>query len=385
MTWAFTAMPRLAVLLFLGLSAVPAVARDLQVEVEVLHVGGLLAPRELESLLADERLNIEVTYRPTRLIEGVTARREPVMPIGSRLFAIPQQLTLTGGQIERQRRVLRFPVPEIPPGHAGYRLQQVTLVSPVAPGPGRPQPGLRVDLLSEPPKAGARETPLFLRDGTVDLGLRVRHRWSDASGPAAAAPTCHLDVHSLGQGEYRFRPRHRLAGLFGHLASDVQSDPPSRPRAGRRSLRLAEPYPDPLAGWRLSRNHLIQSEIDGQPLERLSVYAEQAGSGQCRRTLGYEALYGGGRPVMIRRSLHENECGADGASHFVSIEASWLDDGSLARYLKNTQAGSESWDAFTAVAAGQCKADTMNVAPQAGEVDALTAEVQRIRSAFLRR
>jgi hypothetical protein len=53
--------------------------------------------------------------------------------------------------------------------------------------------------------------------------------------------------------------------------------------------------------------------------------------------------------------------------------------------LKNTQAGSESWDAFTAVAVGQCKADTMNVAPQAGEVDALTAEVQRIRSAFLRR
>ena len=380
-------MPRLifVALLILASSAVPAAARDLHVEVEVQHVGGLLTPRELESLLADERLAIEVTYSPTRLIEGVTARRERVLPIGSRLFAIPQQLTLTGAQIERQGRTLRFPVPDIPPGHTDYRVTQLTLVSPIASGPGRPQPGLRVNLLQEPPKAGAAETPLFLRDGTVDLGLRVRHRWSDASGPAASPPTCYLDIHPLGQGEYRFRPRHRLAGLFQTLASDVQSDPPSRPRAGRRSLRLAEPYPDPLAGWRLSRNHLIQTEIDGQPLERLSVYAEQSGSGQCRRTLGYEALYGGGRPVMIRRSLNENECGAGGASNFVSIEASWLDDGSLARYLKNTQAGSESWDAFTAVAAGPCKPDALNVAPQANEVDALTAEVQRIRSAFLRR
>jgi hypothetical protein len=65
-------MPRnlfTSVLLFLGLGAGPAPARDLQVEVEVLHIGGLLAPAEIETLLADERLSIVATYEPTRLIE----------------------------------------------------------------------------------------------------------------------------------------------------------------------------------------------------------------------------------------------------------------------------------------------------------------------------
>jgi len=67
---------RLLPLLMVSCLAVsPVAARDVQVEVEVLHLSGLLAPAELEAMLADPRLRIDVLYSPERLIEGVTARR----------------------------------------------------------------------------------------------------------------------------------------------------------------------------------------------------------------------------------------------------------------------------------------------------------------------
>jgi hypothetical protein len=369
-------------LVSLGLCTAPALARELEVEVQVLHIGGLLSAAELEAMLADPRLGIEAGYQPARLIDGVTARRERTMPIGSKLFAIPQTLALTAAQIERNGRTLRFKVPEGHPAHDSYRLNDLTLRTPVSPGIGRPQPDLRIDLLNPVPKSGADDQPVYGRYGVFDLGLRLRYRWGNEQHAAKpSALICHADVHATGDGQYRFRPRHRAAGLFRFYASVVQSNPPSRPPAGQRSQQMREPFPEPLTGWKLSRNHLVQFQIAGLSVERLSVYGEQAGPGPCRRTLGYEALFADGKPVTLQRSLYEDSCkGADTtASH--NVEAEWLDDGKLARYVASTQTGSQSWDGFAAAADARCAVDP---APSAAEVQALQTELQRIRTAFLR-
>lgn len=369
-------------LVSLGLCTAPAAARELEVEVQVLHIGGFLPAAELEAMLADPRLGIEAGYQPTRLIDGVTARREQTMPIGSKLFAIPQTLALTGAQVERNGRTLRFKVPDSHPAHDSYRLNHLTLRTPMAPGIGRPQPDLRVDLLNPVPKGGADDLPVFGRYGVFDLGLRLRYRWDNEQRAAESSVlACHADVQATGDGQYRFRPRHRAAGLFSFYAPIVQSNPPSRPPAGQRSLQMREPFPEPLTGWKLSRNHLVQLQIDGRPVERLSVYGEQDGPGQCRRTLGYEALFADGKFVIVQRSLYEDGCkGADTTSSH-NVEAEWLDDGKLARYVAGTQSGSQSWDGFAAAADPRCATDP---APSAAEVTALQAELQRIRSAFLK-
>jgi hypothetical protein len=378
-------MPRLsfaAVLLFMGLSSGTALARDLQVEVEVLHIGGLLAPAELELLLADERLSIEAIYQPTRLVEGKTARRERTLPLGSKLYAISQSLSLKGAQVERKGRSLSFHVADIHPEHADYRLHSLTLRTPIKPGIGRPQPDLSIDLLNPVPRSGAQETVMYSRHGAFDLGLRLRHRWSDAQGAAGAATlTCHADIRSLGNGRYDFRPHHRMAGLFSFLAPVVQSDPPSRPPAGQRSWRLRAPFPEPLTGWQLSRNHLLQIQVGGQFVERLSLYAEQTGTGHCRRTRSYDALFAGGQLVALQRSIREDECSAEGSVSSHSVTASWLDDGSFSRYQASTPAATQAWDGFAAAAGAGCGT---GAAPPASEVQALIAEMRRLRDAFLR-
>lgn len=378
-------MPRnafTALLVFLGLSSGPTLARELQVEAEVLHVGGLLSPQELEAMLADARLEIEATYQPTRLIEGVTATRQRTMPFGSRLYAISRQLKLEGAQIAREGRRLRLRVPGEHPQHDHYRLNQLSVRMPVAPGIGRPQPHLRLDLFREPPKAGTAETVHFIRSGVFELALRVRYGPGDVQAAAPAAPVvCDGDIQPLGNGEYRFRPRHRMDGLFRFLSPVVSSDPPSRPPAGQRSVRLREPYPGPLAGWELSRNHLVQMQIDGQTVERFSVYAEQKGDGTCRRTRGYDALFAGGKLVALERSVHAYNCGAEDSARNHTVMAAWLDDGSLARHTVSSAQGSTTWDAFNASAAEVCKTDT--APPPDSDVQAVIAEIQRIREAFL--
>lgn len=372
----------LSLLVSLGLCTAPAAARELEIEVQVLHIGGILPGAELEAMLADPRLGIEAGYQPTRLIDGVTARRERTMPIGSKLFAIPQTLALSGAQVERNGRTLRFKVPDNHPAHDSYRLNDLTLRTPMAPGIGRPQPDLRIDLLNPVPRGGADDLPVSGRYGVFDLGLRLSYRWGNEQRAAKSSVlACHADVHATGDGQYRFRPRHRAAGLFRFYTPVVQSNPPSRPPAGQRSMQMREPFPEPLNGWKLSRNHLVQLQIDGLSAERLSVYGEQAGSGQCRRTLGYEALFADGKLVTVQRSLHEDSCKGTDTISSHNVEAEWLDDGKLARYVASTQSGNQSWDGFAAAADPRCTTDP---APSAAEVQALQAELQRIRTAFLR-
>jgi hypothetical protein len=363
-----------------ALSAGAGMARDLQVEVDVLHVGGQLPPAELEAMLADPKLAIEAHYQPTRLIEGETARRERTMPFGSRLFAIPQVVNLTGAQIERKGRTLRFQVPDVPPGHDQYRLRSMSLLIPVAPGVGRPQPNADVTLFDKAPAAGAWEAARFGRYGAFDLGLRVRHRWSNATDAIRVeGPKCSPDIQALGDGKYRFRARHPLEGYFQTLASAAHSDPPARPPAGQNSRRMREPFPEPLSGWRVSRNHLVQLDLRGRPVERLSVYAEQSGAGNCRRSRSYDALFAGGRLVMLRRSITASECGAGGGPESETVEAAWTESGSLARHIAGSPQGTRDWDGFEAQGCGAVSAE-----PSQDEVKSLQAELQGIRDAFLR-
>jgi len=351
-----------------------APARDIEVEVEVLHAGGPLGPAELDAMLADTRLGVEALYQPVRLIEGVTARRERVMPIGSKLFAIPQTLNVSGAQVERAGRTLRFRLPDVPPGHDLYRLRQLTLLLPVPPGPGRPQGETRVSLYDAAPRDGAWETARFGRYAVLEFGLRLRHRWSDAQGAMQAEKLqCHPDIVPLGGGQYRFRQNPRYAGYFRTLGPVVSSDPPSRPPAGQTSHRMHEPYPEPLAGWKLSRNHLVRLQLDGGVVERFSIYGEQTGAGACRRNRGYDALFDGDQLVIAQTTFTENGCGGADSYRSHSVEAHWGVDGKLERF----HAGGKSWDGIAA--AGGCPTDA---GPPAGEVEVLKSELLRMRGAF---
>ncbi|MGQ0751420.1 MAG: hypothetical protein ACT4PS_12860 [Betaproteobacteria bacterium] len=379
---------RLLILAMMSLwsSGAPAAARELIVEAEVLHIGGLLSATGLESMLADEGLIIEAHYSPTRLIEGETATRQRTMPFGSRLFAIPHYVNLKGGQIERTARSMRFRVADVPPEKDYYRLSRLELRTPVAPGRGRPQPHLSLTLVQTPPQPGAHETVSLITQSIFSLGMRVRSRWSDAqTTPAPPARGCGLDVQRLDDGQYRFRPHHTLAGFYRVLASDAASDPPQRPPPGQRSMRLSEPYPEPLTGWRLSRNHLLQFQVEGHSVERFSIHAEQTGSGQCRRTQGYDALYGNGRLVEIQRSAHHYGCGAEESGPSETVQARWLDDGSLSWYLVSTSKGARKWDAFSAYEPALCRSDSDIAAPPDDVLGKLTSEFDRIRKAFLGR
>jgi hypothetical protein len=63
------------------------------------------------------------------------------------------------------------------------------------------------------------------------------------------------------------------------------------------------------------------------------------------------------------------------------VTASWLDDGSLSRYQASTPAATQAWDGFAAAAGAGCGT---GAAPPASEVQALIAEMRRLRDAFLR-
>ena len=367
-----------SLLILLGFAA-PAAARDLFVEVEVLHLNGPLAQAELATMLASPQLTIEAHYQPKRLIDGETARRERIMPIGSKLFAIPQQTNLRGEQIERKNLGLRFKVSEHHPAHAEYRLQSLALRVPIANAFGRPQPDLHIGLSDAVPTSGAHETAILYRQVAIAVGLRVHMRWSDTPESVAYTPApaqCTPDIHALGKGQYRFRPEHPAAGFFHNMPDAADARRAKLPAVFKQ---LQTPYPQPLTGWTLQNSNLTQIDVADRKLERLSIYATHDGPGDCRRSKNYEALFADGRPVNVIYSHSVSECG-NAVPDYRGVEAHWLDNGSLASYVVNDARGNSSWDAFAATNAN-CGKNTA-VAPSAAEVDALKSELQRLRAAF---
>ena len=365
----------------LGMHSESARARTLDVELEFQHVGGMLDAAELDAWLASPDLVIEALYHPLKLIEGRTATRIKTMPIGSRLEPIGHTITLRAAQVERAGRTLRFRLDEQAPTREPYRLLSVYLSVPIAPGIGRPQPALKMVLFHEPQKSGAHQAGLFGSFGSFDLGERLRYRWSDApAGWTRQPPSCGGDVREVDAERYRFRLRHRYAGLFRMLSSEVSSDPPSKPPAGWKSFQMREPYPSPIDGWRVSRNHLIRLDVPGGRIERLSIYAEQAGPGQCRRTRAYDALLAGDQFVRIERSLADYDCDKEPRPSQI-VRADWLEDGGLAHYMEGSGAAPSIFDPFSAGQPAAC--GVVAPAPASAQVEALKAEVQRLRGAFL--
>ena len=370
-----------ALMIALGMQSESARARTLDVELEFQHVGGTLEPAELEAWLASPDLVIEALYHPLNLIEGRTATRHATMPIGSRLEPILHTTFLRGTQIERAARTLRFRVDEKPPTREPYRLMSVYLSVPVSPGLRRPQPALKILLLHEPGASGAHQRGLAAGSTTFDLGARLRYRWSDAQGEWKRHPAmCGGDVREVDAERYRFRARHRHEAFFRTLSPEVSSNPPLKPPPGWRSFQMREPYPPPILGWRVGRNHLIRLEVSGGRIDRLSVYAEQPGPGRCRRVRTYDALLSGDQFVRIERSIDEYDCGKDYSPSRI-VRAEWLEDGSLAHYMEGSGANPAIYDPFSIGQPAGCSA--LAPEPPAGEVETLKAELQRLREAFL--
>ena len=370
-----------ALMVALGLHSESALARTLDVELALQHVGGMFEPAEPDAWLASPELEIEALYQPLKLIEGKTAKRIRTMPIGSRLEPILHTVTLRGAQIERTGRTLRFRLDEQPPMQEPYRLFSVYLRVPISPGIGRPQPALHFGLLHEPATMGAHQAALVAHFNALDLGARLRYRWNDAPADwRRHEPMCGGDAREVDSERYRFRVRHRHLGLFQALRDDAASDPPTKPPAGWTSFQMREPYVAPIAGWRVSRNHLIRLDVPGGRVDRLSIYAEQTGPGQCRHTRSYDALFSGDQLVRIERSIDAYNCDKrDQPSQIAHAE--WGEDGSLSSYMEGSGANPTTYDAFSIGQPAACGA--LAAAPDAAQVNALIAEVNRLRLAFL--
>lgn len=375
--------------LMIGLQIAPASARTLQVELDIQHIGGLLPAAELDSMLASAQLRVDATYEPRWLIPGVTARRERTLPIGSTLLPILQQMELTQQLIARHGRTLSFSVNEKNPEHRGYTLSTLQLFLPIVGGFGRPQPTLEVILPAVPETGLAQQYGLLSHQGSVELGIRLRYRWSDARGAMQQqTAACDEHVQIVDADHYRFRPSHSHAGLYLELASAIQSDPPSTAVAGQRSLQLRPPLPAELQGWQLSRHHLLQLQVGETQVERLSLYATREVSAECQHSLSYEALFADGQLVELEHNHSTSGC-ADGAADNLWLTASWLNDGSLARLLSSQgHAATIRWDAFTAVQPAAClnPDNPQSRQPAADQLEILeqhVAALQRLRSAFL--
>ena len=143
---------------------------------------------------------------------------------------------------------------------------------------------------------------------------------------------------------------------------------------------MREPYPEPIAEWRVSRNHLIRLDVPGGRIERLSIYAEQSGPGQCLRSRAYDALLSGGQFVRIERSVDEYNC-ENGDRPSQITRAEWREDGGLAYYMEGSGASPAIYDAFSIGQPAAC--GVLAPTPDAAQVNSLKAEVNRLREAFL--
>jgi hypothetical protein len=375
--------------LMIGLQVAPASARTLQVELDFQHLGGLLPAAELDSMLASAQLRVDATYEPRWMIPGLTARREPTLPIGSKLLPILQQTEFTKQQIARHGRTLSFSVSEKHPEHRGYTLATLQLFLPLVAGFGRPQPTLEVILPAVPKTGLAQQYGLLSRQGSLELGIRLRYRWSDARGAMQQqTAACDEQVQVIDADHYRFRPSHSHAGLYRAMASAVQSDPPSKAVTGQRSLQLRQPLPAERQGWQLSRHHLLQLQVGDTQVERLSLHATREVSAECQRSLSYEALFADGQLVEMEHSYSANGCAENPAKN-LWLSASWLNDGSLTQLI-STQGNSptSSWKAFSATQPVAClnPDNPQNRQPTAAQLAMLEqqgATLQRLRRAFL--
>jgi len=362
--------------LLLGLHSGLVQARSLDVQLQIQHIAGPLSAAELQAMLASPQLKVIATFEPRWLIPGVTARLERTLPVGSRLFPILHDLELSGTALERGPRDLHFRIDEVPTGQRSYRLSQLRIALPLQTAQGSPEV-FSISLADLPEPGQARKLGLLASHHGLELGIRLRYRWSNAPAQLTlAAQQCDRHVQPIDAEHYRFRPRHPFAHLFRELASDVQSDPPRQPRPGQRSYRLSASLPDFLQGWHLQRQHLLQLQRGTHQLERLTLAAERGNHPACQERISYEALFADGQLVELEASLS-----CSGAEQSQWFAASWLADGSLANLSSSLgEQPSRFWDAFIASQPG-CTGD--DPAQGLAALGPHRQQLEQLRQAFL--
>lgn len=346
-----------------------AQARHLDVEVDFQYSGAALGSAELQALLASPGVQVEAGYQPARLVEGVTASRHRTMPFGSTLRADSQQVRLEGAQVERDGQRLRFRLPEIEKDGITHQLNTLWLVLPLAKGIARPQP-LRVRLMEPVAPTGAHQAPVFWPAGAIELGLRLRYRWSDAQGPWQRQPPDRCDPHVSVQDDdhYRFQPRPPHAGYVQDLRSRIASD-----------TTLLAQAPPPMEGWTLTRSQLGRYPPPGPPLEVVSFHAQQRGEGRCERSQSFALVFWAGRLVEYEHNNGLRSC--PGEAPPVDVRARWDADGQLIAFSASTRGERErEWRAPDAAA---CQAPGQSSeAPAAEAVEALQSRARALREAF---
>lgn len=355
--------------------AQPAKPRMLGVNVEFVHINGLLEPAELASLLAQPALSVEARYAPRRLIEGETSRRVPVMPMGSREIPVMREVTLGAADITASRSGVRFALADRLEGPGDYRLRSVDLLLPLPPGIGRPQPHVRLGLFDGVPSGPDRAAQL--RDAQAfELGFVVDRYWRDEAslGVTVLSPGGCGPVHLAMDGRWHFRPRHPLAGLQPVLASMAYEEP--RRGSHERVLQLNRPAPAWLEGVALSRHHVTRAKAGAATVEQMAIHGARTGASGCTETIRFDALMADGQPVEVEFTAHRR-CGD--ASTSQEARATWLGDGSLSTYRSRaTGAAPVAWSAPMA-GLPQCQAAS---APPDAAARVLGAQALELLDAF---
>lgn len=338
-------------------------------EVDVQHSGASLAQAELLALLASPGLHVEANYKPLRLVEGVTATRQRIMPFGSQLVPRTQEVRLQGADVERDGRQLRFRLPRVDKEGIAHQLDSVWLVLPLAKGLGRPQP-LRIRLLDAVAQKGAHQRPVYWPEGSIELGLRLRYRWSDAQGPwqREAPGRCASPAPAQDEDHYRFPSQPPHAAYMNDLRGRMSSD-----------TTLLDRPPPGLEGWTLTRSQLGRYAPPGPPLEMVSLHAEQAGAGRCERAQSYTLVFWEGRLVEYEHTPGLRAC--EGEKQSPSVRARWDPQGRLIAHSISTPG--EPAREWRQPEAGACPVwGQVEEPPAADTVEALVLRARELRQAF---
>lgn len=358
-----------AFLLFGG--GATAGGQSLQVEIEVQDVVGDIGAAELSAIFADAGVQVVANYVPERLVVGRTARRDRVMPLGSRTTAILRESELQGAAIVRRPMGLAFDLLGEPAGGGDYRLSGFTLRLPMLKRPGYPA----VAVFDQGVIPGARESEqsaFVIEAGPLLLRGRLRLRWGDAPpGWVLKRPEisdCLAGYHTDGPDRYVFAPVSRFRGYEAYLAEIGEREYQFESGAayaralpaGLTLARLRSPLPAGFTGLELGTNRQLTLVAGKYRVEQVSIMARDpatVSSFECENRRSYTLLFADGRPVSARRELRGVGCSPEGVGTASELEVSWLDDGSVARYweqqllLKNGREvlqASSYWNSFAA-------------------------------------
>lgn len=374
-----------------------ASGQTLQVELEVQDVVGDLGAAELSAIFVDGGLRVIANYAPERLVVGRTARRDRVMPFGSRTTAILRESELQGSAIVRKPMGLAFDLSGQPPDGEDYRLSGFTMRLPLPKRPGYPHTAV-FDQAAIPGKRESQQSAFVIEAGPLLLRGRLRLRWGDAQpGWVPKKPDvsdCLAGYSADGPDHYLFAPVSRFRGYEAHLAEIGQREfqfesgeayARALP-AGVALSRMAPPLPARFAGLELGTNRRLTLVTGGHRVEQVSIVAHDpatASSFECENRRSYSVLFADGRPVSARRELRGIDCTPEGVGTASELEISWLDNGSVARYweqlltLKNGREvvqGRHYWNSFVA-----CR--PQGALPEA-RVKAFLDELMQLRSSF---